>query len=373
MRITWIETLDIRAPLGGMRADSVNHADAWGFATVRIHTEDGLVGTGYTGIPSAAGSDLVLATVRGYYAPLLLGQDSADIAGLWRRLYWSPLHWCGRAGVSHMALAAVDIALWDLAALRANVPLCELLGGSPGPDFPAYDTNSGWLSFTRDELVANVRESIEAGFRGVKIKLGLPDGAEDIARVAAVREAVGDDVELMVDVNQAWSLEHARRFGPALADYAVKWLEEPLDPDDWAAHTELVRAIRTPIALGEHLYTAGAFRDFIQAGAVHFVQADVTRLGGVTEFLQVADLAHAAGLPLCPHAGEMMQVHQHLVFVAPTAHVFEHIPWGRELFIEPAVVRDGRLVRPTAPGAGTAMRDEIVERYLDGRPHETAA
>jgi L-alanine-DL-glutamate epimerase-like enolase superfamily enzyme len=368
IRIERVETCDVRVPLDRLRRDAVNLTDAWGFAVVRLHTSDGLVGTGYTGVARGLGSDLVLRAISEHYAPVLLGQDAGDIAALWSAMYWCPLHWCGRAGISHMALAAVDIALWDLAAQRAGLPLCDLLAAGGADTFPAYDTNGGWSSFSLDELCENARESVAAGFRGVKLKLGLPDGAEDVRRVAAVRRAIGDDVELMTDVNQAWTLEQSVRVGGELAAHDVKWLEEPLDPDDWRSHATLARQIETPIALGEHVYTARAFEDFIEARAVEFVQCDATRVGGISEFLRVAELAGAAGLRVCPHAGDMMQVHQHLVFAVPTAHRFEHIPWGAELWVDPAIVRAGVLQRPTAPGAGTAIRPDMLERYCVGRP-----
>lgn len=364
MQITKVETFDIRVPLDRVRADSVNQTDSWGFATVRLHTDSGLVGTGYTGVARGAGSELILDAIHGHYASILLGADPSNRTGLWQRMYWSPLHWVGRAGVSHMALAAVDIALWDLAAQRAEKPLCDLLGGNDSPTFPAYNTDGGWLSFSVDELIANAKESVEQGFTAIKIKLGRPDGSEDLERISAVRVAVGSDVELMADVNQAWNLAQARRYGVRLDQFDVKWLEEPLGPDDWRSHARLAEAIATPIALGEHVYTATAFNDFITAGAVAYVQPDCTRLGGVTEFLRVAELADVHSLPVCPHAGDMMQVHQHLVFGVRRAHVFEHIPWGRQLFVNAAQVVDGALMRPAAPGAGTQMHDAEVERYL---------
>jgi L-alanine-DL-glutamate epimerase-like enolase superfamily enzyme len=367
-RIRRIETCDVRVPLDRLRSDAVNLTDAWGFAVVRLHTADGLVGTGYTGVARGLGSDLVLQAVSEHYAPVLLGRESDDIGALWDAMYWSPLHWCGRAGISHMALAAVDIALWDLAAQRAGLPLCDLLAPGGQTTFRAYETNGGWSSFTLDELCENARETVAAGFHGVKLKLGLPDGAEDLRRVAAVRAVIGDEIELMTDVNQAWTLEQAVRLGGELAAHDVKWLEEPLDPDDWRSHAALAGAIDTPIALGEHVYTALAFADFIEAHAVHYVQCDATRVGGISEFLRVASLAEAAGLAMCPHAGDMMQVHQHLVFASPAAHRFEHIPWGAMLWVDPAVVRDGELQRPSAPGAGTAIQEHMLERYCVGHP-----
>ena len=362
--IVKIETFDLRVPLDRVMSDSVNITDSWGFATVRLHTRDGLVGTGYTGTARGAGNSLILAAIQDYYSEHLLGKDSRNIRGLWHEMYWSELHWCGRAGVSQMALAAVDIALWDLAALRDERPLCDLLGGSTAQSFQAYNTNGGWLSFTDDELVANAKESVDSGFLGLKVKLGLPDGRRDIDRISKVRSAIGDGIDLMTDVNQAWTLASGAQFGSALADYDIAWLEEPLDPDDWRAHASLARMVNTPLALGEHLYSLHAFSEFILAEAVTYVQPDTTRLGGITEFLQVASLAASHQLPLCPHAGDMMQVHSHLVFVAATAHRFEYIPWGRELFAHPASVKDGRILRPQAPGASTEMHDTSIERYL---------
>jgi L-alanine-DL-glutamate epimerase-like enolase superfamily enzyme len=367
MRITRVETLDIRVPLDRVRADAVNITDSWGFPTVRLHTDAGLVGTGYSSTARGAGSDLILLAVQNYYAPILLGRDTGNITAIWDAMYWSPLHWSGRTGISHMALAAVDIALWDLAAQAAEMPLCDLLGGRPDASFPAYDTNGGWLSFSLDELVANAKGSVDAGFTAIKIKVGRPDGAEDLRRVAAVRKAIGPGIGLMVDANQAWSLHHAVYWGRRLSDYDVRWLEEPLHADDWQSHRRLAHEIDTQLALGEHLYSRAAFRNFIDAGAVTYVQPDVTRVGGITEYRQVAELAATSGLPVCPHVGDLRQVHQHMIFATETAFLFESIPWGSHLFRHPAVIEDGLLRRPTEPGAGTAMVEAEIERFAVAR------
>lgn len=367
MTIVRVETLDIRVPLDGVLSDSVNRTDAWGFATVRLHTADGLVGTGYSGVARGLGNDLILLAVVNHYAPLLLGADESRIEQLWHDVYWSPLHWCGRSGVSHMALAAVDIALWDLAAQRAGLPLCDLLGGPARPDVPTYNTNGGWLAFDVPTLLDNVKASIDDGFLGVKMKVGHPDVREDLARVERVAEAIDGRVALMVDANQVWRYEQALTVGRELHRFDVDWVEEPMDPDNWRAHARLARSMQTPVAVGEHLYSLNAFTDYVEAGAATYLQCDATRVGGVTEFMRVTELARIHDLPMCPHAGDMMQVHQHLVFAAPTARWFEHIPWGRELFVHPAQIVNGRLRRPVAPGAGTAMHDDVVEKYLVAR------
>jgi L-alanine-DL-glutamate epimerase-like enolase superfamily enzyme len=363
MHISRIETFNVRWPFERLMTDAINLTDAWGFAVVRLHCSDGTVGTGYTGVARAAGSSLILDAIHDHYAEVLLGSDPGAIRSLWDAMYWSPLHWVGRAGVSQMALSAVDIALWDIAARRHDLPLCDLLGGRGLSSFPAYNTNGGWISFTQAQLVDNAKQSVDQGFRGIKMKLGLPDGAEDIRRVEAVRECVGPDIDLMTDVNQAWTPSHAIKWGRRLAEFDVKWLEEPMDPENWKAHARLSREIQTPLAVGEHLYSAYEFDNYIDAGAAGYLQPDATRIGGITGFLRVMEMAAAKDLPICPHAGDMMQVHQHLVFVAPTAHVFEHIPWGRELFVDPALIVEGALIRPTAPGAGTAMHDAALKRW----------
>jgi L-alanine-DL-glutamate epimerase-like enolase superfamily enzyme len=178
-----------------------------------------------------------------------------------------------------------------------------------------------------------------------------------------VRQAIGPRVKLMVDANGGWDLATAINVGRHLSDYGVYWLEEPLWYDDVRGHAALARKIQTPIALGEQLYTLDAFRDFIQAEAVHFVQADAVRLAGVTQWWQAADLALAHHLPVVPHIGDMMQVHLHLCIAHGACRLLEYIPWLRGCFEEPATVQDGFFIPPQLPGAGTTLIQRALTEY----------
>lgn len=360
--ITAVETYALAVPLARPIADSTVAMSHWTVPVVEIKTADGKVGTGISGVH--CGPELLCDVIDNYYAEALIATSSEDILGTWKRLYWLPTHWIGRAGVVHMALAMVDIALWDLAAQRAGVPLWRLLGGTADP-VEAYNTDGGWLNFSVSELARDLASLIDQGWRRVKMKVGKPDWREDARRVRAVRSQIGDDVTLMCDANQRWDLSTANRIMPVLEEARMDWVEEPLHADDLEGHRRLQRSTRLDIAAGESIYSYHQFASFISADALRVVQADATRVGGVTEWLQVAAYAGSSGLRLAPHAGDMMQVHQHLVgtVVSEAAPVIEFIPWTHDAFIERSLVRDGYLERPQAPGASTTIDPEARSRW----------
>jgi len=372
VKITALETFVLHVPVsaGGI-ADSRHQLSHWGAPGVRIHTDTGLVGTGYTGTHAHLPSDrMITSCIEAAYGPLLLGRDPRSVQALWTTLQrHPPLQWVGRAGITHLAHAAVDVALWDLKAQAAGEPLWRLLGGSDEARLEAYDTDGGWLDRSDEQLVAETEARLAQGYRAVKLKVGSRDErggfdpARDLRRVALVRQALPEGARLMVDANGGWDLATALEAGRELAAFDVTWLEEPIWYDDLPGHARLARALATPIALGEQLYTLDAFRDFIAAGAVHYVQADAVRLAGVSEWWRVAELAHAHHLPVVPHIGDMMQVHLQLALAHPACTLLEHIPWMRDCFEEPATVAEGRFVVPERPGAGTALRDDALERY----------
>ncbi len=362
MKITRVETFIVHVPLRLPINDSSSHVTHWGVPGVLLHTDEGLTGTGYSGT-HAVGDELITGVIERHYGPRLIGKDPFNVRQIWEDLHWEPLHWIGRVGITTMAHAAIDIALWDLMAKAAGPPLWQLLGGHKPERIPTYNTDGGWLNWSERQLVEDCRRIVEQGWRGVKIKLGKPDPAEDLRRVAAVRAAIGDDVMLMVDVNQKWSLHTARTWGRRLAEHNVYWLEEPIHPDDVDGHALLARELSTPIATGEHIYSAFGFRDLIARQAIGFVQVDVTRVAGITETLAVVNLAACHNLPVVPHISDMMQVHQHIVAAFPNAPMLEYIPWLLDLFEEPVRVVDGAIVTPTAPGASTAMRADLFKRW----------
>jgi L-alanine-DL-glutamate epimerase-like enolase superfamily enzyme len=367
LRITAVEPFILHVPVTkGVIADSTHRLSHWGAPGVRIHTAGGSVGTGYTGTHAHLASDRLVADCAAHtYGPLLIGRDPRQVRALWLELQrFPPAAWLGRSGLSQLALAAIDVALWDLKAQAAGAPLWHLLGGSERKAVEAYDTDGGWLNWPDDVLVDECRRAVlERGYRAVKIKVGSDSLRDDLRRIEAVRRAIGDDARLMVDANGRLGHHEAMRLGHELAGFDVAWFEEPTSFDDVAAHARLARTLSTPIALGEQLSTTDAFRDFVRAEAVDVVQADAVRLAGVTEWWTVADLAFAHRLPVVPHIGDMMQVHLHLAIAHPACTLLEHIPWLRDCFVESATVRDGHFVLPQRPGAGTALRPDALERY----------
>ncbi|MHC4401543.1 MAG: mandelate racemase/muconate lactonizing enzyme family protein [Planctomycetota bacterium] len=366
MRITHLDTFILHVPVTRSRiADSTFQVTHWGAPGVIVHTDQGTSGYGYTGTHGHLATDrLIRDCIAHTFGPLLVGEDPREVGHLWQKLDAFPaVRWVGRAGITQLALAAVDIALWDLKAKAAGMPLWKLLGGSASCRLEGYNTDGGWLNWSKTQLVDSTRAMVDEGFRGVKIKVGSPDPNDDLERIEAVRQAIGPRVSLMVDANGAWDLPTAVRFGRRFADYDVKWFEEPLGFDDVEGHAQLARAIRTPIALGEQLYSVAELRAFVLARAVHYVQPDATRLGGVTPWWQAAELASAHRIAVTAHVSDMMQIHQHLSIAHPACGLLEYIPWLRGCFEEPATVTDGYYRIPQAPGASTTLRPDALEQY----------
>ncbi|MCX8998326.1 mandelate racemase/muconate lactonizing enzyme family protein [Rhizobiaceae bacterium BDR2-2] len=367
MKIASVEPFILHLPLTAESiADSTHSITHWGVVGAKIATTDGLEGYGFTGTHAHLPSDrLITACIRDCYAPLLSGEDAADHQRLWTKLARHPaLQWVGRAGITHLALAAIDVALWDLKAKKAGVPLWSCLGGARTDRLEAYNTDIGWLSFSTDDLVAGSARAVEEdGFTRIKIKVGHDDPTIDVARLEAVRRRVGSAVRIAIDGNGRWDLPTCQRFCARAAGLDIYWFEEPMWYDDIAGHAALARSTPIPVALGEQLYSVDAFRAFIAAGAVAYVQPDVTRLGGITEYIQVADLALAHRLPVVPHAGEMSQVHVHLSYWHPASTILEYIPWIKDHFHEPAQVEGGIFHRPEQPGASTTPLADSLARY----------
>jgi L-alanine-DL-glutamate epimerase-like enolase superfamily enzyme len=347
-------------------SDSTHSITRWGVVGVELVTNSGLSGFGFTGTHADVASDRLIARWIGdCYGPLLLGEDAVEVTRLWHKLGRAPaLQWVGRAGVAQLALAAVDVALWDLRAKHAQMPLWRFLGGQTGGAIEAYNTDVGWLSIPTAQLVTGTRRAVEVdGFRRLKLKVGSKDPIHDLRRIEAVREAVGADVSIAIDGNGKWDLPTAQRFCADARSLDIYWFEEPLWYDDVGSHARLAQSAAIPLALGEQLYSLDSFKSFIAEGAVHYVQPDVTRLGGITEYIQVADLAHAFRLPVAPHAGEMSQVHVHLSFWHPATSILEYIPWIKDHFQEPATVEQGLFRRPAEIGAGTTPLAASLRDY----------
>jgi L-alanine-DL-glutamate epimerase-like enolase superfamily enzyme len=275
----------------------------WGADVPAVHVvatavtlSDGTEGHGLSWTPTI-GAHAVLALLRHDIAEAATGRD-ADPEAVWQPL-WEHLHEAGGGGLTTIALAGLDLALWDAAARRAGRSFAGLLGRRR-QSVEVYGSGVN-LHYTLDELRAQAERWVAAGFDAVKIKVGRPDLAEDVERVAAVRDVLGPERRLMIDANQRWDLERATAALPALAPYAPAWIEEPLRAEDLAGHAELARRTPIPLAVGENLHTAYRFEEYLRAGAARVVQPNVVRVGGITPFRRIAALAREHGVALHPH------------------------------------------------------------------------
>ena len=316
-----------------------------------ITSAQGLEGVGFS-YSKRAGGPAQYAHAK-EVAGLLVGEDPADIPRLYERLLWAGAS-VGRSGLATQALAALDIALWDLKAKRADLPLAKLIGAHRD-SVRTYNTSGGFLSAPLEEVRENAARSLEAGIGGIKIKVGHPDAAVDRARVEAVRETIGEDTPLMVDANQQWDRPAALRMGRWLEQFDLVWIEEPLDAYDVEGHRQLADALDTPIATGEMLASVAEHVRLIDARACDILQPDAPRVGGITQFLKLATLADHAGLQLAPHFA--MEIHLHLAAAYPREPWVEHFDWLDPLFEERLETREGRMLVPDRPGLGITLSE----------------
>ncbi|WAL62999.1 mandelate racemase/muconate lactonizing enzyme family protein [Amycolatopsis cynarae] len=287
-------------------------------------------------------------------APVLLGEDPSDIAKIWDKLVWAGAS-VGRGGLSVQAIAAFDIALWDLKAKRAGLPLAKLLG-SHRDSVRCYNTSGGFLHSPIEEVLERAAESVAGGIGGIKIKVGHPDHATDLARVTAVREKIGDGVALMVDANQQWDRPAARRMCRAFEPLGLVWIEEPLDAYDFEGHAMLAATFDTSIATGEMLASAAEHAELIRARGADIVQPDAPRVGGITQFLKVMALAEHHHLQLAPHFA--MEIHVHLAAAYPREGWVEHFEWLDPLFNEHLEISGGRMHLSGRPGLGVTISEQ---------------
>ena len=420
-RIVSLEARDIRFPtsLSLDGSDAMHPSPDYSCAYVVLCTDaaDGFEGHGLT-FTNGRGTEIVVAAVRAL-EHLVVGRTleeiTSDLRGFWRSLASEgQLRWLGpEKGVIHLATAAVVNAVWDLWAKREGKPLFRLLADlspeelvaaidfryiedaltpdeaidllharRPGREqrladvvehgYPAYTTSAGWLGYPDDKIAALVREAADAGFSHVKMKVGR-DVAADAKRAELIRSALGPDGVLMMDANQYWGVDEAIAAMHVLGRYDPWWIEEPTSPDDILGHARIRREIAPiRVATGEHVQNRVVFKQLFQAGAVDVCQLDACRIGGVNEALAVLLLAAKFGIPVCPHAGGvgLCEYVQHLAmfdYVAVSASLEDRfVEWVDHLhehFREPAVVRNGRYVAPTAPGYSIEMLPESLARY----------
>ncbi|QHK20933.1 enolase [Pseudarthrobacter psychrotolerans] len=322
------------------------------FLFAEITTELGHSGIGFS-YSKRAGGPAQYAHAK-EVAQGLLGEDPNDIGKIYTKLLWAGAS-VGRSGVATQALAAIDIALYDLKAKRAGLSLAKFLGAYRD-SVQTYNTSGGFLNASLDEVKDRATVLLEEGIGGIKIKVGLPDSAEDLRRVAGIREHIGWDVPLMVDANQQWDRATALRMGRQLEQFNLIWIEEPLDAYDFEGHAHLANVLDTPIATGEMLASVAEHKGLINANGCDIIQPDAPRVGGITQFLRLAALADERGLGLAPHFA--MEIHLHLAAAYPREPWVEHFDWLDPLFNERLETKNGRMLVPDRPGLGVTLSDQ---------------
>lgn len=341
-----IETAYYRLPLDAMGDAGHGAIESEELITVKVYA-DGLVGHGYA-YTIGRGGRAIQSLIDHDLAPLLIGRDAAPVEDLWR-LMNARLLYVGRGGLASFAIAALDIALWDLRGLRAGEPLYALAGGT-SREIPAYGSGVD-LPKPLPELLDQVEGFVARGFPGVKVKIGRPDRAEDEARVAAVRRLIGDSIDLMVDANMTWTVDEALARAKRLKEYGLYWFEEPTIPADVPGHARLARELGVPIAVGESLHSPHEFRRYVDERAVQVVQIDPVTNGGITASLQALALADAAGLSTSSHYTDELSAHLLCASRKPV-YLEKHAFALDRYLVEPQAVTGGR-VRPTdSPGTG---------------------
>ena len=400
--IRGIEVEDKRFALeDGAGSDAVHTVPQYAYAVCKLKTDTDLEGTGLT-FTLGYGNDLVCKAI-GYLSDVLVGQDIEELMSHFGETFASitdsPCYrWLGpHKGVVHLALASITNACFDLWAKSRNVPLWKLLidltpeqvvalcdfryvedvltrdealailreaqltkadrMGILDTGYTGYDTSVGWFNYPDEKVVANAKQAVENGFTAMKLKIGSRDHERDIRRALLIRETVGDDVTIMLDVNQQWTMSDAIEVIPQIRKMNPYWIEEPTDPDDVLAHQTIARAFSPlKIALGEHVPNKVMFKNYLQAKAMSFNQVDALRVGGISEWILVSLMSRKFDVPVIPHVGDMGQIHQHLVLfnhisVGHPALFLEYIPHLAKYFKDPVIIRDGKYVVPQTPGS----------------------
>ena len=363
-RITRIEALMVDLVPKVKRTDAIQSFVSQETPIIRIYDADGGIGTGYTYTIGTGGRSIMIL-LKNTLAPALIGQEAAEIEKIWRDLLFLT-HATSVGAITSLALAAIDTALWDLKCQKAAQPLHIMAGGAQSR-IPLYTTEGGWLHIETSALVDDAVKAKQLGFGGAKVKIGRPHVSEDVARLEAVRNAVGPAFEIMVDANQRFTVDEAIRRARCLTPIDIAWLEEPLTADDISGHVRLSQSTTLPVAVGESLYSPLHFREYLERGACSIVQVDVARIGGITPWLKVAHLAECFNVPVCPHF--LMELHVSLCAAVPNARWVEYIPQLDSLTEKPMRIENGHAIPSDEPGLGIAWDFTAIKRAtVEGSP-----
>lgn len=402
-----IEITDRRFALSiGAGSDAIHKDPQYSYAVTNLSDGNGITATGFA-FTVGEGNDLVCKAAQ-FYADRIKGREIEELMGDFGKTFNSlsneqQFRWLGpHKGVVHLGLASVTNACYDFWAKKRGVPLWKLLVDLSPQEivntldlsyvediltreeaiemlrsqqssrlerekiiqlgYPGYDTSVGWFNYDDEQVRSNCKKAIDNGFTAMKLKVGSADPARDIRRANIVREIAGDNVKVMLDANQQWTLPQAISICNVLKRMNPYWIEEPTHPDDLLAHKILAAEIAPiKLALGEHVPNRILFKNYLQLGCAGFIQADAVRVGGVSEFITISLLSKKFGVPVVPHVGDMGQLHQHLVLfnhiaIGHEALFLEHIPHLKNHFVHPIKIQSGVYVTPKEPGSSCDLK-----------------
>ena len=361
MQITGLRTVQVEIPFETPIRTAIHQVDSVGCVLLFVDTDVGLTGEGLVWSLGTRRLPTLEALLESM-AVKIIGRDPHEHAALWSEM-WGDINFFGHKGITLFAIGCIDMALWDLVGKANNLSVCRLLGQSRDR-VKAYNSSGLWVSMSIDELQAQARDFLAQGYHAMKMRLGKPSVKEDIERIAAVREVIGPDVDLMADANQGFTVNHAIRLGRELEPYNLVWFEEPVQAYDLDGSARVAAEIDTPIASGETEYARYGFRDMLERGAADVLMPDLERVGGITEFIKVANMADAFDVPVSPH----LYTEQCLQLCGALNNVTysEMMPWFSTLYNETIELVDGDLLIPDRPGLGFTFNEDEMSRLRLG-------
>jgi L-alanine-DL-glutamate epimerase-like enolase superfamily enzyme len=358
MRVATIVVHRVSVPLPVPLRTSIHNYTHAHTVLVEMQSDQGAAGSGYCFAFGAHRAAALHALVLDLL-PLYEGKDPAEVRAHFAAA-WRSINFLGHAGAVMMALAALDTACWDLAARAADLPLFRYLGGARDR-VPTYASSGLWLDYSMDALLGEAETFLAQGHRAMKLRIGRPTAGEDVARARRLREALGPDVKLLVDVNQGWDEPTAIRVGRELEALDVFWLEEPLPYEDLEGCARVAAALTMRVATGETEYGSLGMKRHLDARAADVLMPDLQRMGGVTEFMKAAALCEAYHQPVSSHL--FTETSCHLLGAAPNALILEHMGWWQQLYTERLRVSDGHVIVPERPGIGLDLNQKALDRF----------
>lgn len=355
MKVTRVETRCVTVKLDKPIGSALGQLHSFGCILVFVHCDSGVVGENLIFTLNARRTRVLQSMVE-EMADLIIGRDAGHIAGFWARA-WRDINFLGHKGVPVVGISALDGALWDALGKMSNLPLYRILGGAQDR-VPVYHSGGLWLSSSGKELVAEAERFAAAGFRAMKMRLGSPEPATDVARVRAVRTAIGPKIKLMADANQGLTESQAIRLGRALEEFDLTWFEEPLPAWDLDGLARVAAALDTPIASGETEYTRYGFRRMLELRSADILMPDLQRVGGVSEFIRVGHMAESYDIPVSSHLFPETSL-QVLGALANTIYL-EYMPWFSKLYNETIKFAEGQAIVPERPGWGFTFNQDYV-------------